>query len=243
MSDRENWVCPVCGVHATLGDADVASGVLSLFTKTGLNDSEGIRLAARLVRCPNSQCRSNQFVVSANIGAPELNVSGRYVVSSVGPPAGVGRFQFLPTSANPLSAHVPSSVQEDYKEAHLIRHLSPKAAATLARRALQGMIRDFWGVTKRTLAEELDAIREQCDHALYEALRSVKAIGNIGAHPERDISLIVDIDPDEAQQLLDVIHLLDAEWYVARASREARIRRVSELGQAKSAARKPTEAG
>lgn len=64
---------------------------------------------------------------------------------------------------------MPGSVTEDYREAHLIRDLSPKASATLARRALQGMIRHFWGISKVRLHDELVAIKDRCDPALYEA--------------------------------------------------------------------------
>lgn len=132
-----------------------------------------------------------------------------------------------------MSAHVPPSVVEDYSEAYLIRSLSPKASATLARRALQGMVRDYWGVSKSTLAAELLSIKEQCDHDLYEAMMGLKSVGNIGAHPERDISVIVEIEPGEPQQLLDLIHLLDQEWYVARAAKRARLNSVKQLAESK----------
>ena len=108
------------------------------------------------------------------------------------------------------------------------------------------MIRDFWGVAKRTLAEELKAIEASCDHDLYEAMMAVKGVGNIGAHPERDVNLIVEIEAGEAEQLLDLIHLLDAEWYVNRASKAARIAKVRLIGEAKAAAKagsQPTSAG
>ena len=61
----------------------------------------------------------------------------------------------------------------------------------MARRALQGMVRDFFQVFGlRTLNLELGAIKDRCDQDLYAAMMAVKSIGNIGAHPEQDISLI-----------------------------------------------------
>lgn len=98
------------------------------------------------------------------------------------------------------------------------------------------MIRDFWGISKAKLHDELLAIKDRCDADLYGAMMAVKSVGNIGAHPERDISLIVDIEDGEAQQLLDVIHLLDQEWYVARAKRDERIAKMTALGANKAAA-------
>ncbi len=48
-------------------------------------------------------------------------------------------------------------------------------------------------------------------------MMAVKSVGNIGAHLEQDVNLIVDVDPGEAETLLQLIHLLDIEWYVAKA--------------------------
>ena len=179
--------------------------------------------------------------VSLGYGSLRTSSNGysKYVSpSSPVSPVGVGSFSFLPTTAKPLSAHVPKSVNEDYEEANLILALSPKSSATLARRALQGMIRDFWGVSKNTLAEELKLIEEKCDAELYLAMVGLKAVGNIGAHPERDINLIVEIEPGEADTLVQLIQLLDQEWYVAREKRRQRVSRVHDLAQQKKSDKK-----
>jgi hypothetical protein len=153
----------------------------------------------------------------------------------------MGHFRFEPRVGAPLSPHAAKGVVEDYNEACLIKDLSPKAAATLCRRALQGMIRDFWGVSKSTLAEELKAIKGSCDAALFDAMMSLKAVGNIGAHPERDIGVIVDVEEGEVGSLLQLLQILDKEWYVARAKRAASLATVTALG-AKSAAVPTTSA-
>ena len=233
----KNWVCPTCGIHATLAKADVHSGEIHLTTSTGMAAGEGFYVAAHLTRCPNTECARPVLLVLANWGSPESSHYGNRVQPDDARPAGIGAFQFLPTTAAPLSPHVPRSVAEDYSEAFLIRSLSPKAAAALARRALQGMVRNYWGVSKRTLADELNAIEARCDPELFAAMMVVKAVGNIGAHPERDVNLIVEIVPGEVDQLLDLIHLLDAEWYIARANKAARLARVKMIGQAKADAR------
>ena len=104
-------------------------------------------------------------------------------------------------------------MRDDYYEACAIRDLSPKASATLTRRCLQGMIRDFCGIAKATLAKEIDALREALDnhtapkgvtHESVEAIDAVRKVGNIGAHMEKDIALIVDVDPGEAQMLIEL---------------------------------------
>ena len=55
------------------------------------------------------------------------------------------------------------------------------------------------------------------------AIDHVRHVGNIGAHMEKDINLILDVEPDEAQALINLIELLFEEWYVAKHVREARL--------------------
>ena len=51
-------------------------------------------------------------------------------------------------------------------------------------------------------------------------LDGVRRLGNIGAHMEKDVNLIVDIDPGEAQKLIKLLELLMKDWYIARHNRE-----------------------
>lgn len=231
----QNWKCTSCGQHVTLGSLDWSFGEEKFSTSTGVAAGEGFSLRHALRRCPNPDCQQNDLYVSVSLLEAARYSSGGGV--NYGKPirdAGIGTFKFLPTTPAPLSCHAPAAAVQDYQEAYLIRDLSPKASATLARRALQGMVRDFWSVSKATLHEELKAIESRCDADLHAAMMAIKSVGNIGAHPERDISTIIDIDEGEPQQLLDVIHLLDNEWYVARAQRDERIRRMRELAAIKA---------
>jgi hypothetical protein len=121
------------------------------------------------------------------------------------------------SSAVPQPDYIPEPLRADYYEACRIRDLSPKASATLARRCLQGMIRDFCGIAKGTLDAEIKALKDAVDadkaprgvtHESVDAVDHVRRIGNIGAHMEKDINLIIDIDPDEAQILIGLIETL-----------------------------------
>ena len=123
----------------------------------------------------------------------------------------------------------------------MIRDLSPKASATLSRRCLQGIIRDFWGVSKGRLVDEINAVKERTDPLVWEAIEGVRKIGNIGAHMEEDINVIVDVDPGEAQLLLlELIELLVKDWYVARHEREERLKAIVAARDAKEALKKST---
>jgi len=234
MADPFNWICPSCGRHTTITDPNVHSGSTSIYADETPED-RGICLFYRLVECPNKECGLPQFKVDVFYGT-QLARSYKQVNPDGTRPVGIGHFTFVPTTAQPLSEHVPASVMSDYNEAYLIARLSPKASATLARRALQGMVRNFFQVVgKRTLHAELEAIKDKCDPSLYDAMMAVKSVGNIGAHPDQDISLIVEVEPGEAETLLQLIHLLDREWYVARADRLDRIAKMNQLAASKAA--------
>ncbi len=63
------------------------------------------------------------------------------------------------------------------------------------------MIRNFWGIAKPRLIDEVDALQDKVDPLTWSAIDAVRRIGNIGAHMEKDIDLIVDVEPDEAELL------------------------------------------
>jgi hypothetical protein len=138
-----------------------------------------------------------------------------------------------------LPEYVPAPIVTDYREACLIRDLSPKASATLARRCLQGMIRDFWGVSKSRLLDEVNAIEDKVDPLTWNAIDAVRNIGNIGAHMERDINVIIDVDPEEAKLLIGLIETLIDDWYVNRYEREQRLARLIAVSAEKQQAKQP----
>jgi hypothetical protein len=112
---------------------------------------------------------------------------------------------------------------DDYREACLIQDLSPKASATLSRRCLQGILRDFWQVKPGRLVNEIDQIKDKVDPETWAAIDAVRTIGNIGAHMEKDISVIVDVDPNEAELLIGLVETLIREWYIGREERKSRM--------------------
>lgn len=142
--------------------------------------------------------------------------------------------------------YVPKPLHQDYIEADLICDKSPRASATLARRCLQGMIRDFCGITKSRLIDEVRELEKRVeagaaprdvDPEHIKAIHALRTLGNIGAHMEKDIDLIVDVDEGEARKLIDLIEMLFHEWYGERKRREERIAAVVKIAEEKEAAR------
>ena len=148
--------------------------------------------------------------------------------------------KFRPNSnALQFPEYIPQSIREDYEEACSIVKLSPKASATLSRRCLQGMIRDYWNVSgKGSLQQEIDTIKDKVDPQVNRVLHSLRQLGNIGAHPERDINLIVDIEPGEAEKMIKLIEFLMSEWYVKRHETEQLLNEINSINEQKKEVRK-----
>lgn len=148
----------------------------------------------------------------------------------------------LPFSqAKQFPDYIPLAIRNDYEEAFNIAHLSPKAAATLARRCLQGMIRDFWKISNQRLVDEINALKGKIPAQQWQVIDGVRRIGNIGAHMEKDINTIVDIDPDEATKLIKLIELLMEQWYINRHEQEQLYSDIIGIDESKQATRKKTE--
>ncbi len=140
----------------------------------------------------------------------------------------------IPNSlAKQFPKYIPKAIREDYEEAYSIVNLSPKASATLARRCLQGMIRDFWGISKSRLIDEINALQTKVSITQWQAIDAIRSIGNIGAHMEKDINVIVDVDPDEAQKLLKLIELLIDKWYITRHEEQELLNNVTQIANTK----------
>ena len=139
------------------------------------------------------------------------------------------------TLAKHFPKYIPEQIRKDYEEAYSIGSLSPKASATLSRRCLQGMIHDFWGIKEKNLNAEITSLKSRISPSLWKAIDGIRTIGNIGAHMEKDINVIVDIDSGEAEKLLKLIEHLIKEWYINRHDVEVLLEEVNAISDEKKA--------
>lgn len=139
------------------------------------------------------------------------------------------------SNAKRFPDYIPEKIRNDYEEAYAIAHLSPKASATLSRRCLQAMIRDFWGISEKTLIKEIEALSssEKISPQDKNALHAIRQLGNIGAHPDKDPLVMVDIDPDEATMMLSVIEHFFNAWYITKHENDLLMSKVISLAQEK----------
>ncbi|UPG87073.1 DUF4145 domain-containing protein [Luteibacter aegosomatis] len=224
------WTCPYCQKATLITDANYDRELMAFETSTA-SGKRGFVL--QMTTCPNPDCKQYQIVVTEH--------DTGYSNGSFGPEGRpVANWMLRPNSkAIPLPVYVPAAIVEDYNEACLIRDLSPKASATLSRRCLQGMIRDFHQVKPGNLFNEINEIKDKIDAVTWAGIDAVRKVGNIGAHMEKDVDVIVDVEPEEAQLLIGLIETLIKEWYVARHDRKQAMDALIKLAADKDAAKKP----
>lgn len=216
--------CPFCGEFMSINTATKTEIPLNFHGVVNPQYTTFPYLNITIFRCPNDACQNETIIAEGRRGYMDVK---RVLVH----PQAIYRH---------FPDYVPEGIRADYEEACLIRERSPKASATLARRCLQGMIRDFWKIEgERSLYHEIDAIKDKVSAPQWAAIDAVRQIGNIGAHMERDVNLIVDVEPEEAGELLQLIELLVEKWYISRHDEEALYQRVTDLARAKQAAKHP----
>ncbi len=55
---------------------------------------------------------------------------------------------------------------------------------------------------------------------------------------EKDINVIVDVEPKEAELLIQLVEMLFVEWYVHRENRKGKLNKIVELAKNKEEIRK-----
>jgi hypothetical protein len=227
MSQSCNWRCPFCGRHQTVVSENRRIDVARISPRSHFGSDAAIVTS---IACANPDCL--ELTLDAYLSADQERGWRRVGDADLS-------WHLRPNSLEvPQPDFIPTPLRQDYYEACRIRDLSPEARATIAWRCLQGMIRDFCGITTRTLFDEIVELRARVEagqaprgvsHDTMDAIDHVRSLGNIGAHMEKDINLIVDIDADEAQQLIGLLELLFEEWHMRAEARRQRWPKLASL--------------
>ncbi|MCX5632254.1 MAG: DUF4145 domain-containing protein [Phycisphaerae bacterium] len=220
------WTCPYCSRNATILDSNYSHDYHHFEHN---NKEGGLLLTTEVIVCPNSQCK--EYTISACLfkSSSYNQLLGEWNRDKL-----LLQWNLKPQSqAKVFPSYIPAAILEDYKEACLIRDLSPKASATLSRRCLQGIIRDFYKITKSRLVDEIEALKGKIDPLVWNAIDAVRNIGNIGAHMEKDINLIIDVEPQEASALIGLIEMLLKDWYIDRYEKQQQLLKIVEISENK----------
>lgn len=232
------WSCPYCNREQILTNNTTITH--QRFFLNGEAPQFGTQTT--VVQCAGADCRK----ITARVWIGPWNYVGQNDKPDHTEPPLFSRRVLPEGESRPVPDFVPKAIRDDYREACLIRDLSPKASATLSRRCLQGMIRDFAkiNVKSKRLFDEIEALEKAVEAGSaprgvsidsIEAITALRKVGNIGAHMEADIDLIVDVDPGEAQTMIGLIESLIEDWYVESHKRAARFALPVAVAEAKEA--------
>ena len=231
----ETWVCPFCGASAS--PSDETSRTVSI--DFDMDNVRGPHLfEARVIVCPNKQCR--EFVLETALipDAGAVTVKpGRKAAWRLVPPLDVPLSEGPKPAAMTLPDYVPEDIRQNYREACAVRRSSPAAAAALARRALREMIRDFWGIDDSTLTAQLAALEDELEPPVWEAIARARDRGNILRQMDVPAGVLVDADPRDAEELIRLVEMLVSEFYVKHRERKDQIEEIVDLAEAKMQAR------
>lgn len=233
----DSYFCPFCGVAIPLtkdthkethvGFTPIHQGT---FGPQGPNPAQLEQvnkqraengIMAHVVKCPS--CEKTSIY---GIGISGDIVDEKYLI-------------YPKSNAKQYPEYVPQSIRKDYQEAFEILNISPKASATLSRRCIQGMIRDTQDIHAGNLASEINQLEGKIQPDQWAAIDAARKLGNIGAHMEKDTSIIVDIDPEEAKLLLDLVEYLIYEWYISKHESSLMMDKIKQLSEKKQALRRP----
>lgn len=217
----KTYVCPFCGLKQAYSGSFESREAVYHYQHTGvvLEEDKEFALFICHIKCRNKGCEKTTVTAISNVLEKQWDLIPEVV------------HRHYPD-------YIPQQIIVDYVEACLILDRSPKAAATLLRRCLQGMIRDFHGITKDKLADAINELQGKITTPLWNAIDGLRKVGNIGAHMEKDVNLIVDIDPNEADKLKKLIERLLDNWYIARHDEEALCADIVGISDSKQAKRK-----
>lgn len=214
----DNWQCPHCGHHMVVSEHTNMDVTLVPLQDGSIWGTPGLQITS--VACSNRNCR--KLTIYLRVARFGRHGNGNaYLTTS--------DYDFtrrlVPEAALiSLPEDVPVEIAQTYREAVLISDLSGRASAAMARRCLQGIVRDFWSIPENkrgNLGAELSHIRDRIDPELWEDIQAVRSIGDIGAHMDKNVNEVIDVSPEEARILIQLIENLFQDWYIQRAKRRA----------------------
>ena len=124
-----------------------------------------------------------------------------------------------PAARTPPPPEVPKELASDYKEAALVLDTSPKAGAALSRRCLQHVLQEAAKAKAKDLYDQIEEVLPSVPSYLQQALHQVRLLGNFAAHPTKSkhTGEIIDVEPGEAEWLLDTLDLAFDFYFVQPA--------------------------
>ncbi len=217
--------CPHCQVEINENFAELYIGI------SGSNQY----CSLFYMKCPNPECGKVIVMIGFSEHIDRIN-SGEHLLE-----AKIKLIYPIGSNRSPAPIEVDKTFAEDYNEACLVLPYSPKASAALSRRCLQNIIRIKEEIKEKNLMLEIDKLisLNKVPSYIGNNLQTIRGFGNIVAHGMEDQNSgeILDVEPNEAEFLLDVLELM-FDFYFVQPAKAEKIK--ASLNEKLSSAGKPT---
>jgi len=214
-----NWQCPSCGNFTTIVSSNETENLSGLNQQSKYGDV-GLEIVS--VSCPNPDCLELHVLVRI---AKATYYHDSDLVQRVSDESIVRVNIYPEVNILPLPEVIPKEIKNTYREAKLVLPISGKASAALSRRCLQGIVRDFFKLPadkRGNLGAELNCVKDQIDSDVWDDIAAVRAVGDIGAHMDKNVDFIIDVHEKEASLLVELIEFLFKSWYIEREKKASR---------------------
>ena len=135
-------------------------------------------------------------------------------------------------SCSSLSDYIPERYVKLYNESEQVNNISPRASATLSRYLLQMLLHEELNIRKKNLELEIQELETKSNvpSTLIAVLHVMRRVANFGAHPKKseNSAEIVEIEPGEAEIMLEVIRELFDHVFVKPAQQQEALQRIEE---------------
>jgi hypothetical protein len=138
------------------------------------------------------------------------------------------------TSSRPrLTEDVPAEFADEYLVASQIIPYSPEASAAISRRLLHRFLAGHTKVGAGGLAQQIDRATRSSELPAYlkDALQTLARIAKLepGSEKSKRPEMLIEVEPGEAEWLLDVLHPLFELFFVQPAITQRRQNAVEEM--------------
>jgi hypothetical protein len=207
----QKWTCPYCKQSSQLEESEIRRQFLTYEEGDGDGGTQNVKAILEAKPCHNRLCL--RVTVETTLDSIDPSPINPRIAKRIHH----HQYPELKNSGPEYPNCVPKILQQELKEAYLICKISAKSSATLSRRCLQWILRDYFQTAPARLVDEIKSIKNhsKISKDLFDALNGIRDIGNVGAHPEDDVNVMVDVQENEAEDILAVIDLLITETYIA----------------------------
>ncbi len=130
-----------------------------------------------------------------------------------------------------LDAKIPLEIKNDLNNANSIIDISPDAAANLARRALERMLRKYLDLKGKDLEELIMNSAPLLPKTIFKILDGVRGFGNFGAHLKEDFAsgelLLVEKEP--AVFVIGAVRKVVEFWFVEKSGEDEMLNHLAKM--------------